>query len=187
MSLLKADVTVPQVELLTNYTFTDKLLAAEAVQMAAPKVALIFQSFQGLSNNKRLSVLGDAVLTKVPCGLWFNARDRHGTIFYQLSSDVRLTVPGRDLDASDRTTLRNDMLSNDRLARRGYDHGIDAYVYCNMGTIVSAKMVASTLEAIIGAVYQDGRDSAVFQVIERLGFFEHRLLMVSLLPPHLPA
>jgi ribonuclease-3 len=76
------------------------------------------------------------------------------------------------------------MLSNDSLARRGYDHGIDTFVYCNAGTVVSAKMVASTLEAIIGAVYQDGGDTAVLQVVEHLGFLEHRLLMVMLRPPH---
>ncbi|KAF3045353.1 hypothetical protein E8E11_007882 [Didymella keratinophila] len=166
MSLLNVDAKGAQVELLTGYTFTNKLLAAEAVQMAGPQVAVVYQSsFRGLPNNKRLSVLGDAVLTKVLCGHWFSARDRHG----------------KELNAGDWTTLRNDMLSNDSLARRGYDHGIDPFVYCNIGTIVSAKMIASTLEAIIGAVYQDGGDIAVLQVIEHLGFFEHRLLKGSIL------
>lgn len=53
-----------------------------------------------------------------------------------------------------------------------------------MGTVVSAKMVASTLEAIIGAVHQDGGDTAVLQVIEHLGFLEHPLLMVTFHPLH---
>jgi hypothetical protein len=78
MSLIRAEITAAQIELLTNHTFTDKLLAAEAVQMAAPNVAAISQSlFRELPNNKRLSVLGDAVLTKVLCGLWFNARGKN--------------------------------------------------------------------------------------------------------------
>lgn len=72
------------------------------------------------------------------------------------------------------------MLSNDRLAQRGCDLGVDACVICNDGTVVSAKMVASTLEAIIGAVYQDGGDDTVLRVIEHLGFTSHLLLMVTL-------
>jgi hypothetical protein len=78
MSLIRAEITAAQIELLINHTFTDKLLAAEAVQMAAPNVAAISQSlFRELPNNKRLSVLGDAVQTKVLCGLWFNARGKN--------------------------------------------------------------------------------------------------------------
>jgi ribonuclease-3 len=41
-------------------------------------------------------------------------------------------------------------------------------------------MVATTLEAIIGAVFQDGGDEAVKSVIERLGFLKHRVLSVML-------
>jgi ribonuclease-3 len=48
-------------------------------------------------------------------------------------------------------------------------------------------MVATTLEAIIGAVFQDGGDQAVTRVIEDLGFFYHPLLTVTsqslLVPP----
>lgn len=180
MTLLNVVTKAAQLELLTGHNFTDKVLAVEAAQMAAPTVAVVYnQSFRALSNNKRLSVLGDAVLTKVLCGIWFNAR---GTNDCQVSLDVRLTISDRNLDSSDWTTLRNDMLSNDSLARRGYTHGIDTYVFCNEGTVVSVKMVASTLEAIIGAVYQDGGDAAVLRVMEHFGFLEHRLLMVMLHP-----
>jgi ribonuclease-3 len=41
-------------------------------------------------------------------------------------------------------------------------------------------MVATTLEAIIGAVFQDGGDEAAMRVIEHLGFFNHRFLTVTL-------
>lgn len=72
------------------------------------------------------------------------------------------------------------MLSNDNLAQRGYTLGVDACVFCNVGTVVSAKMVATTLEAIIGAVYQDGGDDSVHRVMNHLGFAEHYFLMVTL-------
>lgn len=77
--LLDVNVKAAQIEQLTQHTFENKLLAAEAVQMAAPKVmASSTMLLQGLSNNKRLSILGDVVLTKILCGLWFNARKKHG-------------------------------------------------------------------------------------------------------------
>lgn len=79
MSLINVEIKAAQIELLIRYTFTDKLLAAEAVQMAAPRVTAAYRSLVGLPNNKRLSVLGDAVLNKVLCSLWYNARDRNGT------------------------------------------------------------------------------------------------------------
>lgn len=75
------------------------------------------------------------------------------------------------------------MLSNGNLARRGQDLGIGTCVFCNEGTVVSAKMIASTLEAIVGAVYLDGGDAAVSLVIEHLGLTNHRLLMVTLKSP----
>lgn len=70
-----------EVEELINYNFSDKRIAVEGVQMAAPKIAAIQNNtfvFTGLDNNKRLSVLGDAVLAKVLCGAWFEARDPSG-------------------------------------------------------------------------------------------------------------
>ncbi|KAJ4357102.1 hypothetical protein N0V95_002758 [Ascochyta clinopodiicola] len=159
-----------EVQQLTDYTFTNELLAAEAVQMAAPQIAVVYGSFRGLPNNKRLSVLGNAVLTKVLCGLWFNARDSSGN----------------ELTPTDWTILRNDILSNESLGQRGYTLKIDTLVCCNPGTLVSAKMVAATLEALIGAVHQDGGDDAALRVIKHLGFTEHRLLMVTLHNSHIP-
>jgi ribonuclease-3 len=40
-------------------------------------------------------------------------------------------------------------------------------------------MVATTLEAIIGAIFEDGGDDAVMRVIEHLGFLNHRFLTVT--------
>ena len=70
-----------EVEELINYNFSDKRITAEAVQMAAPKIAAIQHSTfdsTGLDSNKRLSVLGNAILAKVLCGAWFEAHNSSG-------------------------------------------------------------------------------------------------------------
>ncbi|KAJ4318683.1 hypothetical protein N0V94_004300 [Neodidymelliopsis sp. IMI 364377] len=163
MTLLYVDTKAAQVEKLTDYIFKNKLLAAEAVQMAAPKIAAISKnSFIGLVNNKRLAVLGDVVLAKVLCSLWYDRHDSRGS----------------ELTLADWTTLRNDMVSNENLARVGYALGIDTCVFCNEGTVVSAKMVTNTVEAIVGAIYQDGGDDAATRVIIHLGLTQHGLIMV---------
>jgi ribonuclease-3 len=77
--LFNIEAKASQIECLVGYTFTNKRLAAEAVQMAAPKIAIIDNDgFTGLDNNRRLAVLGDAVLAKILCAAWFKARDPQG-------------------------------------------------------------------------------------------------------------
>jgi ribonuclease-3 len=77
------------------------------------------------------------------------------------------------------TTLRNEVLSNDALARRGYRLGVEACISQAGGAYQKTpKMVATTLQAIVGAVFQDGGDEAVGSLIERFGFLNHSLLSV---------
>jgi ribonuclease-3 len=69
------------------------------------------------------------------------------------------------------------MLSNDALARRAYEAGLDKCVItADSDPAVSPKMVATTLEAVIGAVYHEGGDEAVQRVMRSLNFFDHPLL-----------
>jgi len=77
--MIHIETKAREVEESIGYTFSDRRIAVEAVQMAAPQIALIHNgAFLGLNNNKRLSVLGDAVLAKVLCGAWFDARNPNG-------------------------------------------------------------------------------------------------------------
>lgn len=84
-----------------------------------------------------------------------------------------------ELDPTNWTTIRNDQLSNENLSQRGHNLGIESLVFSNQGaaTAASPKMVAATLQAIIGAVYQDGGDEAALRVVHNLAFTEHRLLV----------
>jgi ribonuclease-3 len=73
------------------------------------------------------------------------------------------------------------MISNDALAERGYRHGVDSCIFMANGTRArSPKMVAMTLEAIIGAVFQDGGDEAAVRAMEHLGLLDHPYLVVML-------
>ena len=63
-----ADQKIAEAEQILGYSFTNKLLCAEAVQMAGPRAFLaISGAFQTLDKNHRLAVLGDGVLAKVLC------------------------------------------------------------------------------------------------------------------------
>jgi len=69
------------------------------------------------------------------------------------------------------TTIRNEILGNDGLADRGYALGVVQCIFVADGTYrKSPKMIATTLEAIIGAVFQDGGDDAVMRVMKHLGW-----------------
>ncbi|EUC30790.1 hypothetical protein COCCADRAFT_39015 [Bipolaris zeicola 26-R-13] len=155
---------VLEIEAMIDYVFSKKRLAAEAAQMAAPEVAFIEDDvFTALHNNKRLAILGEAVLVRELCSAWFRMRGSYDEA----------------LSPAQWTQLRNDIISNDALARRGYNAGIDKVIITASSTLnVSPKMVAATLGAIVGAVHEDGGDAAVHNVMEHLGFFDHILLTV---------
>ncbi|KAF2844648.1 ribonuclease III [Plenodomus tracheiphilus IPT5] len=150
----------PQIEAIVGYTFSNKTHAVEAVQMAAPQIATVVSgSISRVDNNRRLAVLGNAVLAKVLCAAWFGAHT--------------------PLQLTDWDRLRNELLSNDTLAARGFNLGLDTCVITNAGNSgVSSKMMSTTVEAVIGAIYEDGGDDAVHLVLTNMGFFQHALLTV---------
>ncbi|KAF2822694.1 hypothetical protein CC86DRAFT_330464, partial [Ophiobolus disseminans] len=137
------------------------MLAIEAVQMAAPRTAVFYNGCAGVDNNKRLSILGNAILSKVLCAAWFQARD----------------PTGHTHSAARWTAIRNDLISAEGLSQRGYKVGIDKCIYVAGGMHrKSPKMVGSTLEAVVGAIFLYGGDAAVGRVIEHFGFLEHGFL-----------
>jgi len=88
--------------------------------------------------------------------------------------------------------IHDDLVSNQALDARARDLGLDACVIKDPSTrVVWLRMLATTFEAVIGAVWVDsGADSydTVYAVMERLGFFNHPMLPVTycnLSPPML--
>jgi hypothetical protein len=57
------------------------------------------------------------------------------------------------------------------------DHGLNDCIILHGGTpLVSTKMMATALEAIMGAVHMDGGVDALAGVMSRLGLVQHPLL-----------
>jgi hypothetical protein len=83
---------VIEIESLTGYTFTGKRLVMESVQMASTRVLVqkddLSFPFESAIKNTRLSILGDAVLAKLLCGIWINTRDAHGKAYCCMRSCV---------------------------------------------------------------------------------------------------
>ncbi|KAF1963887.1 hypothetical protein BU23DRAFT_495047 [Bimuria novae-zelandiae CBS 107.79] len=76
------------------------------------------------------------------------------------------------------TAIRESVLGNANLAAVGFRYNLDRCVLLNPGTTaVSDKTMATTVEAILGAVHVDGGDAALGMVMAKLGL-THALLDV---------
>lgn len=79
--------------------------------------------------------------------------------------------------------MREEVLGNPNLARIGFENGLNGCINLNPGTWeVSDAMMATTVEAILGAVHLDGGDEALTTVMDRLGL-THNLLTVTWICP----
>lgn len=74
------DAKISEMEKIVGYTFEDKWLCAEALQMAGfPGILSVGQVCQFVEKNTRLAVLGDSVMSPVLSQIWFQHRDDQGT------------------------------------------------------------------------------------------------------------
>jgi len=72
---------------------------------------------------------------------------------------------------------RLDKCGNAALVGLGRRLGVDACVITSPGTaVVSDKMVATAVEALMGAVYLDGGEGVFEDVMNVLGFGKHQFL-----------
>jgi ribonuclease-3 len=74
------DTNISGVQDVIGWTFRNKALCAEALQMQ--QRSGIYLSFEDsdhyVSHNKRLELLGDTILDSVLCKKWIQARDANG-------------------------------------------------------------------------------------------------------------
>lgn len=103
-------------------------------------------------SNQRLAMLGDALLKMILLDGWYAGsapKGLHGAVYRSTHSRSQHTGQGNNLVS---TTG-----SNANLAVGALDAGIDQHVILHPGHIgkVSDKTLATTVEAILGAVYLD--------------------------------
>ncbi|KAF1352796.1 ribonuclease III [Lizonia empirigonia] len=155
------------VEHVIGHVFEDKLLGVEALNSDC-QLVYCNQNHHDLRRNDDLGVLGDKAIDLVLISKWYQKRDSQA---------------GRPLSKGQLSDLQRDLVSEKSLADRGFDHGLDKHVIKNPGHYgrISNRMMANTVEAIIGAVYEDTNHDyeRAHTVMGNLGFFEHPLLLVT--------
>ncbi|KAL4899911.1 hypothetical protein BDW74DRAFT_162681 [Aspergillus multicolor] len=139
---LQEDRKIANAETIISYQFTDRLQARHALQLADSAHP---------DGNKHLALLGDAVIKLVLIQEGLRRQATRGQINEVLS-------------------LKS---SNADLAQQGFAKGLSACVYNNQsqGNTVHQGPMASTVEAIVGAVYVDSgeRITTVKVVMNTLG------------------
>ncbi|KAK4078892.1 hypothetical protein Purlil1_11830 [Purpureocillium lilacinum] len=148
-------IMVARCEEKLDYTFSDKLPCATAINAGPGGVARLLDGHSHLiQKNDRIAILGDIVASERLAQLWLRQR----------------------LSKGQWTEIRNGVLSNARLAEVGFRHGFDNCIVPNPGTVnISTAMMATAMEAIMGAVFLDGGGEALDRVMARLGL-THPLL-----------
>jgi len=135
------------VETIINYRFRNHLLLREALQAASqPPLRIGKRTLH--EGNKSLAHIGDAVIYLV-IRRWAYA--------------MRLTTA----QAHHLTTLRG---MNSSLARLGFSLHLENHINgVARERTVSPRLMATTVEAILGAVFIDGGFEGVKRVMEKLG------------------
>jgi ribonuclease III len=140
-------------EAIIDHVFNDPLLCWEALQVAGSGV-----SHSGthciLNGNKRLAVVGDAVIDLILSKDWFesgaNESDSPAVLF--LRNNVLIFVSGYWTD------IRMRVSSNANLHAVGIAVGLNSCMHVNPRNPVyfSPKIMATAVEAVIGTVFLDG-------------------------------
>jgi ribonuclease-3 len=150
------DAKVTRCEAIINHTFTNKALLLEALNAAGSSGISIRYSNSSytLAKNDAMAIVGDAQVEAIMASIWW----KHGT---------------RNLGHW--TDIRRDNLSNKSgLAPVGRTWGLHACIIVNPGnTTASDGTIATTMEAILGAVFLDAGRDELERVMRHLGICNH--------------
>ncbi|OQV03062.1 Ribonuclease III domain-containing protein isoform 3 [Cladophialophora immunda] len=150
------EAKVAACESIINYEFQDPILCLQALQ-ASGHAIWWHHGFVRVYKNDRLAVFGDAVAKAAVCRRWFDSGRNKGQW----------------------TQVEQALLGNSNLSAVGRRHGLQDCVILNQGTVsVSDKTMATTVEAILGAVLIDGGNEALGAVLITLGL-THPLLQAE--------
>ncbi|KAL5116343.1 hypothetical protein ACEQ8H_005801 [Pleosporales sp. CAS-2024a] len=139
------DVKIATMETIIGYTFTNKLLCAEALQRMAPQVTLSIAGMPcNIESSQKLESVGDTVIDFV------------------LYSHLLTKLIGKPYNVGDWDQVRQHVASNKSLTRVGRAAGMHGCILAHQGVpIATDSMIADTVEAIIGAASIDAGDKAL--------------------------
>ncbi|KAL9607914.1 MAG: hypothetical protein Q9167_007217 [Letrouitia subvulpina] len=154
-------------ENIIGYQFNDSLLLYEAFQ-AAGSWSSGHRMFP--EGNKRLAVVGDTVLQLALAETWFESLETRG-IPPESTLDTKYSAAdGLHTTAERFNYILQEVGGNQNLTTIGRQNGLDHFINLAAGARQpSAGTVATTVEAVIGAVYLDGGMIHVKAVMETLG------------------
>lgn len=142
--------SIPPIENLLRYTFTNKRLIEEALRHSsyvneAPE--------DGLRDNERLEFLGDAVLNLV---VGHMLMERYG-----------------GLNEGDLSRMRSSLVNEQQLAKIAQRLDLGALIRLGKGEAQTgghdkSSILAGSLEALVAAVYLDGGFGAAFDIVRGL-------------------
>lgn len=146
-----------------TYRFINRDLIREALQGCAP-----FNP----SGNKSLALAGDAILRQVLVDYGRERQTTPGRIPFRNPQIIcKLTAP---FMADEIQNTITQVASNNNLHSRGVSLGLDPFIIKNpgqWGVVAGKNVMATTMEAIIGAVYYDSNKdrNACERVMAALG------------------
>ncbi|KAJ6784562.1 hypothetical protein PWT90_09372 [Aphanocladium album] len=115
------------------------------------------------------TVIGHTFRDKPLCAEALNNGGPTASVYIANGQYLRLPKNDRLAVYATWTSMRNDMLCNDHLAQVGFTLGLNRNINKDTGTTsVSKKMMATAVEAILGAVHLDGGDVALRRVMAQL-------------------
>ena len=160
--------SVTAIEKIISYTFNDKTLLWEALHAAGTGWHLgQLTGRTMIEGNKRLAIVGDAYLRAALSSQWYATKEVIGSV----SSKARQTVPLTFI--GDWGAKSSPLLSDANLFNIAVETGIKSYIVPALAQGINglgAKTVATTVEAIIGAVWEDcGKMDEITHVLASLG------------------
>ncbi|CAI6336215.1 unnamed protein product [Periconia digitata] len=166
---MNIDQRIATVTNMFGHIFVRKNLCAEALQMAGPVACVIVNdAVSWVPKNNRLAIVGDAILDTVLCRKWYEGSDSAGPRPAHAWSSARLQIVG-----------------NEALNVRGNALGLGPMIIAGGGFAGAAtpSMIATTFEAVFGAIYIDGGEAAVLDAVQHLDLQNHPSLMVTFTIP----
>jgi dsRNA-specific ribonuclease len=155
--LLDAAARVGALEVRLGYTFKDRSICIEALKIGGETRSIYYDgTIYDYSQNNRLALLGDRVLSLAVCEIWYQTE--HSNKDYSLMS--------------------SETVSRAALAINARDLGLHKSILAPDNWTMTRNDLAETFEAILGAIYVDSHYSvrAVKTVIRKLRLDDHRFL-----------